>query len=48
MAETDVRHISPEMRGRLQNGEVLGQGPLPRKERMPQRLLMAHRPLDLG
>jgi len=42
MAETELRHISPEVRGRLQTTRCLGYDPSPKKEGMPRRLLMAH------
>jgi len=48
MAETDLRHISPEVRGRLQTARCLGYDPSPKKEGMPSHLLMAYGPPDLG
>jgi len=47
MAAMDLRHINSGGEGKIANGEMLGLGPLPRKERMPRRLLMARRLLDL-
>jgi len=48
MAENGPKtHISGD-EGKSANGEMLGLRPIPRKEGMPCRLLMARRPADLG
>jgi len=47
-ATTDLRCINSGDEGKIANGEMLGLGPIPQKERMPRRLLMVYGPPGLA